>query len=108
MSDDSLLFEIDPGLSSDDLVALTVTLPGGETLSIWSQVELAGRTAILRQFAIYGADDQHLRIGPRLLREMIRTALEVFDVDCIQVVEARRTSGAGPGRIVPRLTFRRQ
>lgn len=42
------------------------------------------------------------------LRDMARAAMEVFDVDGIRIEEARRTSGAGPGRVVRAIEFRRR
>jgi len=39
------------------------------------------------------------------LRKLARAAMEEFDVDCIRIEEARRTSGAG--RTVERIEFRR-
>jgi hypothetical protein len=38
---------------------------------------------------------------------MARAAMEVFDVDCIRIEEARRTTGAHAGRTVKTITFRR-
>ncbi|HYW33535.1 MAG TPA: hypothetical protein VE872_00145 [Candidatus Bathyarchaeia archaeon] len=41
------------------------------------------------------------------LRKLARAAMEEFDVDYIRIEEARRTSGAGAGRTVERIEFRR-
>lgn len=100
-------FEIDEELSEDDLVALIVTTPSRDQVQIWTEVELNGRTAILRQFAIYGLGVGVGSLGSTTLRQMARAAMEVFDVDCIRIEEARRTSGAYTGRTVKAITFRR-
>ena len=100
-------FEIDETLSEDDLVALVVTTPLGKRVQIWSEVALEGRTAVLRQFAIYGVGVGPGRLGGTELRQMARAAMEVFDVDCIRIEEARRTTGAYAGRTVRTITFRR-
>jgi hypothetical protein len=101
------VFEIDDELSSGDLLALIVTLPGGDTLQVWAEVSLVGRVAVLRQFAIYGMGMGPREVGLRTLRSMARAAMEVFDVDCIRIEEARRTSGANPGRTLRAIEFRR-
>jgi len=101
-------FELDEELSAGDLIALRVMLPSGARLQVWTQVELAARIAVLRQFAIYGVDVATGGLGWALLRQLADAAMETFDVDCIRIEEARRTSGAGPGRRVGVLTFRRR
>jgi hypothetical protein len=101
------VFEIDEELSAGDLLALVVTTPSGETLQLWAEVSLVGRAAVLRQFAIYGMRAAPREVGLTVLRSMARAAMEVFDVDCIRIEEARRTSGANPGRIVRPIEFRR-
>jgi len=100
-------FEIDEELSEDDLVALIVTTPSGKHVQIWTEVELGDRTAVLRQFAIYGVGVGPRTLGSTELRQMARAAMEVFDVDCIRIEEARRTTGAHAGRTVGTITFRR-
>jgi hypothetical protein len=100
-------FEIDEELSEDDLVALIVTTPSKKRVQIWTEVELDGRTAVLRQFAIYGVGVRPGSLGGTELRQMARAAMEVFDVDCIRIEEARRTTGAHAGRTVKTITFRR-
>ena len=101
-------FEIDEELSEGELVALEVATPGGRVVQVWTEVELIGRIAVLRQFAIYGVTAAAGEIGARVLRDMARAAMEVFDVDGIRIEEARRTSGAGPGRVVRAVEFRRR
>jgi hypothetical protein len=95
-------------LSEDDLVALVVTTPSGATVETWAEVELAARTATLRQFAIYGVDTGRGGLGPGMLRGMALAAMESFDVDCIRIEEARRTSPAAPSRTVRPIEFRRR
>ena len=75
---------------------------------MWAEVELTGRTAILRQFAIYGVNVGARELGFGALRAMANAAMEEFDVDCLRIEEARRTSGAVPGRTIKFLEFRRR
>ncbi len=100
-------------LSEDSLVAIRADLPGGEAILIWAEVELDGRTAILCQPFIGGFDaatgrDMQGRLGPRGVRRLVHEAMEQFDVDCIGIEQARRISGANPGRPVKNLVFRRR
>lgn len=101
-------FVLDEELSEDDLVAVSVTTPSGKTVHIYAEVELAARTVVLRQFAIYGVNVTTGELGATLLRNMARAAMEDFDVDCIRIEEARRTSGARSGRTVRTIEFRRR
>lgn len=101
-------FELDEELSEGDLVAVVVTTPSGKTVQLWAEVELVDRTIVLRQFAIYGVNASAGEIGWTLLRNMAYAAMEDFDVDCIRIEEARRTSGARPGRAVRPIEFRRR
>jgi len=101
-------FAIDEELSEGDLVAVAVTTPSGKTVQLWAEVELAGRTIVLRQFAIYGVDASPGELGWTVLRGMAHAAMEEFDVDCIRIEEARRTSGARPGRALRPIEFRRR
>jgi hypothetical protein len=91
-------FALDEELSEGDVVAITVATPDGRTLQLYSEVELRGRIAILRQFAIYGLDIGAGQLGSRVLRRLAQAVMEEFDVDVIRIEEARRTSGANPGR----------
>jgi hypothetical protein len=45
-------FELDEELCEGELVAVIVTTPTGKTVQIYTEVELTGRMAVLRQFAI--------------------------------------------------------
>lgn len=108
MSPAGFVFEEEPDLTGGDLLAPIVTLPNGEQLRLWSQVELVRDEVILRQFSIYGAQDGPLKLGVAMLRRLAQAAMETFDVACIRVVEASRTSGASPGRRPPTITFRRK
>jgi hypothetical protein len=101
-------FTLDAELSEDSLVAVVVTTPAGGTVQIWAEVELAGRTAILRQFAIYGVDVGRGGLGAGMLRSMALAAMESFDVDCIRIEEARRTARTAPTRILRPIEFRRR
>jgi hypothetical protein len=100
-------FVLDEELSEADLVAIVVTTPAGQRLQLWAEVELSGRTLTLRQFAIYGLTVAGGELGWIVLRRMAHAAMEAFDVDRIRVEEARRTSGAHPGRIARLVEFRR-
>ncbi|MDH3228435.1 MAG: hypothetical protein OEN55_01460 [Alphaproteobacteria bacterium] len=102
------VFELDEEFSEGDLVAMTVTTPSGKRVHIWAAVELAGRNVILRQFSIYGVDANPGELGLVVLRDMAQAAMEVFDVDFIRIEDARRTSGAGAGRAVGPIEFRRR
>jgi hypothetical protein len=53
-------FAVNSELTDDKYLAIVATTPDGKILELWAEVELTGRTAILRQFAIYGAN-----VGPR-------------------------------------------
>jgi len=101
-------FELDEFLTESDLVSWFVTLPAGERLRVWSQIELRPEEVILRQVAIYGADVTFLPLGVTRLRRLLDAALEAFDVRTIRIEASRRTSGAGPGRKVPAFTVRRR
>ncbi len=48
----SFVFELDEKLSDGGHVAMVVTMPSGRRLQLWAEVELVGRRAIPRQFAI--------------------------------------------------------
>jgi hypothetical protein len=101
-------FALDAELSEDSLVAVIVTTPAGRTVQIWAEVELAGRTAILRQFAIYGVGVGRGGLGLAMLRSMALAAMETFDVDCIRIEEARRTAPAAPTRVLRPIEFKRR
>lgn len=108
MPSNGFVFEEEPDLTGGDLLALLVTLPNGEQLRLWSQVELVHGEVHLRQFSIYGAEDGPLKLGAAMLRRLAQAAMEAFDAACIRIVEASRTSGASPGRRPPTITFRRR
>ncbi|MCK4869165.1 MAG: hypothetical protein KAT39_14025 [Alphaproteobacteria bacterium] len=105
---DGFVFVLDEELSEDDLVAMTVTTPSGQSLQLWAEVELSEGAAILRQFAIYGANAQPGEFGQTLLRDLAQAAMEEFDVDLIRIEETRRAKDQGPGRAVRPLRFRRR
>jgi hypothetical protein len=96
------VFVLDEELSEGNLVAVTATTPSGKAIRVWSEVEIKERTLILRQFFVEGA------VGWAVLRGLAYAALEAFDVDCIRIEEARRISGANPGRTVRLIEFRRK
>lgn len=101
-------FAIVEELSEDNLVAVIATTPAGERIELYAEVELVGRTLILRQFAIYGVTVWAGGLGPTPLRALARAAMEAFDVDRIRIEEARRTSGATPGRATRPIEFSRR
>ena len=105
---DDFVFVLDEELSEDNLVAVIVTTSSGQSLQIWTEVELDGRIAILRQFAIYGVNAQPGEFGQTLLRDLAQAAMEEFDVDLIRIEETRRAKGQGQGRAVRTLQFRRR
>ena len=106
-ADHGFTFELDEELCEDNLVALSVRTPTGRVIQPYAEVELIRRTAILRQFAIYGADMVPNKFGVAGLRSLTRAAMEEFDVDCIRIEEAHRTSGSRAGRAVESIQFRR-
>ena len=94
-------------------MAIQADLPGGEAILIWAEVELDGRAATLRQPFIGGFDaatgrDTQGRLGLLGLRRLVQEAMEHFDVDRIGIEQARRISGASPGRPIKNLVFRRR
>jgi len=101
-------FLLDEELSEGDLVAVIVTTPLGKAIQLYAEVESTGRAIILRQLAVYGVNATAGELGPAMLRNMAFAAMEEFDVDCIRIEETRRISGAGPGRAVRPIEFRRR
>lgn len=100
-------FELVEELCEGSLVAVTVTTPAGQRVQIWTEVDLAeARTAVLRQFSIYGESVRSGEMGPAALRQMVRAAMVTYDVDCIRIEEALRISGASRRRTRP-VVFRR-
>lgn len=104
---DDFEFILDEELSDESAVAVLVKTPAGDTVLIWADVELRGRTAILRQFLIEGIGVGANSLGWPLLRRMAFAAMEVFDVVAIHIEETRRLSGAGPGRALTPIRLRR-
>lgn len=100
-------------LSEGNLVAIAARRSDGAEILIWAEIELEGREAILRQPFISGFDsatnrDLQGRLDRRGVRRLAQEAMERFDVDCIRIEQARRISGANPGRSVENLVFRRR
>jgi hypothetical protein len=106
-ADHGFEFEFDEELCEGNLVAVVATGSSGKVIQLYAEAELVGRTIILRQFAIYAVNMTSNELGMTALRRLARAAMEEFDVDCIRIEEARRTSGANPGRRVRRIEFRR-
>jgi hypothetical protein len=104
-ADCGFTFELDEELSEGSLVAVVATASAGKVIQLYAETELVGRTVILRQFAIYAVNLTSNELGITVLRRLARAAMEEFDVDCIRIEEARRTSGAG--RTVGGIEFRR-
>jgi hypothetical protein len=103
------VFEIDEGLCDGDMGALSVTTPSGKTFRVLATMRvLDDRTLELRDIGVYGVFVAPGEIGAAAMRQAIYAAMEVFDVDCIRIEEARRYSGAGPGRAVRPIEFRRR
>ena len=101
------IFVLDEEISEGNFVAFIVTTPSGITVHIWFELELNGRAAILHQFLIDGLKGKPVVLGPTVLRNMARAAMEEYNVDCIRIEKALRTTGAGPGRIATAIEFRR-
>jgi hypothetical protein len=97
-------FDILDDLSDGSSVAVSVTTPEGKGVQLYGEVILNGRHAVIRQFSIHGAEVTTGYLGLATLRAMARDAMETFDVDSIRIEEARRISGANPGRTLT-LTF---
>jgi hypothetical protein len=83
--------------------ALLVLTDGVHDVQILTDVEFAGRTAVLRGFHIQGGGRNTL--GPGALRELINWAKGQLDVDQLRIEGATRTSGAGPGRVPHPVVF---
>jgi hypothetical protein len=92
--------EFDFGGTDTVLVKLT---NGAQVIEVLTDVELVGRTAVLRGLHILGSGRNTL--GPAALRELINWAKVQLDVEKLRIEGATRTSGAGPGRIPPALVF---
>ena len=107
IADRGLTFELDEELSEGSLVAVVATMSPGTIIQLYAETELVGRTPVLRQFAIYAATVTSNELGMNVLRRLARAAMEEFDVDCIRIEEARRTSGANPGRTIRQIEFHR-
>ena len=102
------VFELDEELSEGTLVAVIVTTPSGKIVELWAEVELGERVIVLRQLAVYGVTATAGGLGASTLRDLVRAAMEVFDVDRIRIEDTRRVSGARAGRAVRPIEFRRQ
>jgi hypothetical protein len=85
-----------------DTVLVTLT-DGVQVIEVLADVELAGRSAVLRGLHINGGGRNTL--GQRAMRELINWTKAQLDVDELRIEGATRTSGAGPGRIPPPLVF---
>jgi hypothetical protein len=99
-------FDILDDLTEGPNVAISVTTPDGKGVQLYGEVVLDGRCVVVRQFAIYGAEVTAGYLGLVTLRAMARDAMETFDVDTIRIEEARRISGANPGRTLTLTFFR--
>ena len=102
-------FEIDEGLCLENMGALRITVPSGKAFGILADMRvLDDTTLVLSGLSVYGLNAAPGEIGAVVLRQAIYAAMEVFDVDCIRIEEARRHSGAGPGRAVKPIEVRRR
>jgi hypothetical protein len=101
-------FELDAGLTEGNFLVFSVHIPDGRRVDILGEFELHAGQVNIRQFGIYGVGFAARDLGPSVLREMARAALEGFDVQIIRIDGARRTSGANPGRTVGSIAFRRK
>jgi hypothetical protein len=99
-------FAILDDLSEGPNLAILATTSEGKSVQLYGEVALVGRNVVVRQFAIYGAEVTAGYLGLVALRAMVRDAMETFGVDSIRIEEARRISGANPGRTLS-LTFLR-
>ena len=107
MSNHDHVIEVDEELSQDGLFGATITTPSGKKVEIWAEVELKGKCAVVRQPSIDGVNVSTNALGVAELRGIVKALMEEFDVDCVRIEEARRTSGAFPGRTVRPIRIRR-
>ncbi len=94
----TLGYEID----GTDTVLVTLT-DGGRRVQVLADVELIGRTAVLRRLHIQGSGRNTLGLGT--LRKLAEWAKVQLDVDQLRIEGATRTSGAAPGRVPRPLVF---
>ncbi len=99
-------FDVDAELTAGAIVGVSVTTPEGKVVQLYGDLVLAGRNLVIQQFAIYGEEVAPGYLGAATLRAMARDAMETFAVDSIRIEEARRISGANPGRAIT-ITSRR-
>jgi hypothetical protein len=104
----AFIFDLNERLTEGNLVALDVILPNGHSLTLWAEVALEGRIAVLRQFAIYSHEERPNMPGMTTLFRLAQAVMEEFDVDLIRIEEARRTSGANPNRTVQTIDLKRR
>lgn len=93
--------------SEGDILTLRLMTPSGR-LDVQAEAHLDQRTLTLARFNIEGVNIGVNQVGPGGLRRLAQLAMEVFDVDCLRIDPARRTSGAGRFRYSAPLTFRRK
>jgi hypothetical protein len=93
-------FELEFGGADTVLATLS---DGVQLIQVLVDVELVGRTAVLRGLHIDGGGRNTL--GQRALRELVNWTKVQLDVDELRIEGATRTSGAGPGRIPPPIIF---
>jgi hypothetical protein len=93
---------VDFDFGGTDTVLVTV-VDGNHRNDVVADLELLGRSAVLRGLHIQGAGRNSL--GLSALSGLIRWAKEYMDVDQIRIEGATRTSGAGPGRVPAAIVF---
>ena len=99
-------FDVLDDLTDGPNVAVSVTTPEGKAVQLYGEAVLDGRNLVIRQFSIFGEKVAAGYLGVANLRAMARDAMETFDVDSIRIEEARRISGANPGRALTLTFFR--
>ncbi|MEO8716329.1 MAG: hypothetical protein ABI369_15090 [Acetobacteraceae bacterium] len=88
-------FEMVDDMTSDPVVTVTVSTPGG-TLRFMAEPEVQGSTLVLRRAHAQGARANAVGAGNLLV--VAQALMERMDFDGLVVEGAIRTTGANPGR----------
>jgi hypothetical protein len=104
---DEIAFTFLDDLVAHPLVAIAIETPAGE-LRVMAVVEETARIMTLRGLHMHGEQvGTKNGVGPANLKLLARIVMEGLDLDGLVVEGARRTTGAGPGRIPRRIRFAR-
>ena len=93
--------------TDDPVMTAEIGTPAG-VLRAMAEPEWIDRVIVLRGFHMHGESIGPNEFGWRQLRWLAQAAMEIFDVDEIQIEGEVRTSGARPGRRPRPLRFARK